>query len=454
MALNFFCWGLLWRAARSETGGAVTWIGSVVLSGVLLAVSVLCHGMSGVLGAMGVAALVVAVPGDQRLRQVACVVGVGVVSLGLTLAWPWYRFLDAASGGGNVWYWFNVGVSKQMFFIWCAPAYLLALLALPHRVNPLVRFCLTLGFAALGLGILASGVKSASLARLPLAATPVVCIAVAYWMKASAFGHWTWLRRTGAGLFGRTNEGGSVNAWAVTQVVAVVALLYGAVPQLLDVVSKPYLARPLIAELAGRENKQPEYWKTYANALAGIEPGDVVLSDLETGWPVPSFRGRVVGANHLELFTPGQRERWDDTDLIFAPDTAPAERRRLMDKYDVRWVLLARDTPLAGEIRSSAVVAESGRLVLMDAERWREALDTPPLRITPTPAQDDVGNAAERRVAVVGIARPVLLVSIHFCLRRGLRSGRVRRRCGHPYGGRCGTFIGAGTQWRRSRTCG
>jgi len=393
MALNFFCWGLLWRAAQTAGVGA-TWIGSVVLSGVMLAVSVLCHGMSGVLGAMGVAALVSAVPAGQRLRQVACVLGVGVVSLGLTLAWPWYRFADAASGGGNVWYWFNVGVSKQMFFIWCAPVYLLALLALPHRVNPLVRFCLTLGFAALGLGILASGVKSASLARLPLAATPVACIAVAYWMKASGFGGWNWLRRVTAGLGGRMDGDGTVNAWAMTQVLAVVALLYGAVPQLLDVVSETHLARPLIAELAGRENKQPEHWNTYEAALAEIEPGDVVLSDLQTGWPVPSFRGRVVGANHLELFTPGQRERWDHTDRIFATDTDPAERRRLMTKYAVRWVLLARDSPLAVQIVPSAVVAESGRLVLMDAERWLAALHAPPLRLAPDPDQRDVGNAA------------------------------------------------------------
>ena len=389
MALNFACWGLLWRASKAGAGALV---GSVVLSGVLLSVSVLCHGMSGVLGAMGVAALVVAVPRPARVRQVMCVIGVGAVSLGLTLLWPWYRFLDAASGGGNVWYWFNVGVSRQMFFVWCAPAFLLALLALPHRVSPLVRFSLVLAFTALGLGIVASGVKSASLARLPLAATPLACIAVAYWMKAGGFGGWAWGRRTVAGLFGH-GEGGSVNAWAVTQLLAVTALLYGAVPQLRDVVSEPHLARPLIAELAGRENKQPEHWKTYAQALAGIAPGDVVLSDLQTGWPVPSFRGRVVGANHLELFTPGQRERWDDTDTIFNPDTDPDERRRLMDRYDVRWVLLARDTPLAGQIRPSAVEAESGRLVLMDAERWVEALHTPPLRLIPPPDQKAVGDA-------------------------------------------------------------
>ena len=363
MLLNFICWGLLWRVRSSS----VTPMGiAIVVAAAALAVSVLSHGMTGVLGAIGVILLILAVDSAQRSRMATMVIGVGVFSLGLCMAWPWYQFIDAAGGGHDPWYWFNPTILQRMFFLWCAPVYLAALLALPYRSEPLVRWSLAVSGAVIILGIISWLAESASLARLPLAATPVACIAVGCWIGKVGQGMRTWSTEMLSGLLSRSPNR---NAQSLTQVLFIVALLYGALPQFHAILSEPYLARPLIAPLLKREDKQPRNWTTYQTVLAEIQPGEVVLSDMETGWPVPSFGGRIVAANHLELFSEGQRERLADAERFFETQSAQ-ERQDLIDRYAVRYILVSRHSPLASHIQDTAIVAESNALVLMDAQKW------------------------------------------------------------------------------------
>tara|TARA_R110002073_G_scaffold11940_4_gene53733 strand:+ start:2845 stop:4449 length:1605 start_codon:yes stop_codon:yes gene_type:complete len=366
LLLNFLCWGLLWRVRSSNITATVI---AVVVAAVSLAISVLSHGMTGVLGAIGVILLILAVDASSRSRMAVIVISVGVLSFGLSMAWPWYRFIDAATGGHDPWYWFNPTILQRMFFLWCAPVYLSTLLALPYRSEPLVRWSLAVSGVVIVLGIVSWLAQSASLARLPLAATPVACIAVGYWVVSVGQGLRGWSTEMLGGLLSRS---ASRNAQSLTQVLFIVALLYGALPQFHAIVSEPYLARPLIAPLLKREDKQPRIWTSYQTALAGIEPGDVVLSDMETGWPVPSFGGRIVAANHLELFSPGQRERLEDTERFFETKS-PREQQDLIDHYAVRYILVLRHSPLALHIQDEAIVAESNALVLMDAQKWLSA---------------------------------------------------------------------------------
>ncbi|GAA5509375.1 hypothetical protein [Novipirellula caenicola] len=372
LMLNFFCWGLLWRVRSSSITPTVI---AVVAAAVSLALSVLSHGMTGVLGAIGVILLVIAVDASQRTRVLMMVISVGVLSLTLSVAWPWYRFIDAATGGHDPWYWFNPTILKRMFFLWCAPVYLATLLALPYRSEPLVRWSLSVSGVVIVLGIVSWLAQSASLARLPLAATPVACIAVGYWIKSVAPGLRGWSTQVLSGLLSRS---ASRNAQSLTQVLFIVALLYGTLPQFHAILSEPYLARPLIAPLLKREDKQPRNWSTYQTVLAGVEPGEVVLSDMATGWPVPSFGGRIVAANHLELFSHGQRERLEETERFFATQSTEQQRaieqqRELIDRYAVRYILVSRQTPLASHVQDNAIVAESNGLVLMDARKWLAA---------------------------------------------------------------------------------
>ncbi|EMI22522.1 membrane protein [Rhodopirellula maiorica SM1] len=368
MLLNFVCWRLLWRVRSCSFMPTMI---AVAAAAAALAVSVLSHGMTGVLGAIGVILLIIAVDSSQRTRTSMIVISVGVLSLALCLAWPWYRFIDAAAGGHDPWYWFNPTILQRMFYLWCAPVYLLSLLALPYRSEPLVRWSLAVSGAVIVLGIVSWVAESASLARLPLAATPVACIAVGYWIKTVGQTPRVWSTELIRGLLSRS---ASRNAQSLTQLLFVVAMLYGALPQFHAIVSEPYLARPLIAPLLNREDKQPRNWSTYQTVLAGLEPGDVIFSDMETGWPVPSFGGRIVAANHLELFSQGQRERLEDSERFFATKSIE-ERRELIDRYAVRFILISRHSPLASHIRDKAIVAESNGLVLMDARKWLAAHD-------------------------------------------------------------------------------
>ena len=126
----------------------------------------------------------------------------------------------------------------------------------------------------------------------------------------------------------------------------------------------------------GREDKQPRYWQSYEMLLAShILPGDVVLADPRTGWPVPSFGGRVVAALHWEYFTGDQRRRRDDVTQFFILDTPTVARLEVLDRYGVDWLLVDRDSlspALLGTLLVTvAIVADDGQRVLMAADRWR-----------------------------------------------------------------------------------
>ena len=112
--------------------------------------------------------------------------------------------------------------------------------------------------------------------------------------------------------------------------------------------------------------------------LAPIGPRDVVLSDIQTSWRIPSTRGRVVAALHYELFVPDQPQRTIDLNNFFSSDNE-AERDAVIRKYGVAWIVLNRnrlgDAEFASLLRKPAVVGTSddGNLVLMRADSWMKA---------------------------------------------------------------------------------
>src|SRR5262249_12869413 len=150
-------------------------------------------------------------------------------------------------------------------------------------------------------------------------------------------------------------------------------------PQLLSVVREPHLLRPTIAGLFGREAKYVPLRKTYAELLRDVGERDVVLADSTTGWPVPSFHGRIVTADHFELLIRHPAERDRAVEAFFAP-AAVAERVATLRRYSVRWIVLNRERQPPAVFSAldvpDAEVRTVGPYTLLDADRCAKAWES------------------------------------------------------------------------------
>lgn len=99
---------------------------------------------------------------------------------------------------------------------------------------------------------------------------------------------------------------------------------------------------PLTITLARTLHEQPPPYKSYLFLSQFIRQYDVVLSDTDTSWMVPTFGGKIVAAKHPLAFVPDQDVRKADIDRFFDRETAKGERQKIMDKYRVKFLLLRR----------------------------------------------------------------------------------------------------------------
>jgi hypothetical protein len=366
IALNFIAWSLF-AASRHErvTVRSIAWL----LAAIAIALSVLSHGMSGVLGGIGIAVLPWSLEPQQRRTLLVGVVAIGVVSFLLCAIWPWYNFIEAVLWGQDKSYWFNAVILRRMLFIWCLPSYLLLLVVLPLRERPLVRWCLIMAAIAMGLSGMSWLIQSATLARLPLAALPLLHMALGIWAHDFQLFKITRIPERLRQLLCKQPDTNSVS---VLTMLIWAMFLYAALPQVYDILSQPYLARPLIASLAGRENKQPQIAARYAEVLRDVDTHDVILATPETAWPAPSFAGRIVAAAHYELFSPRQRERHDDVQTFFTT-TDFGTQLAIIQKYRVDYLLIDTTKDEKHLVHTDAIVSSTRDLVLMDAQAWLAA---------------------------------------------------------------------------------
>lgn len=100
---------------------------------------------------------------------------------------------------------------------------------------------------------------------------------------------------------------------------------------------------PTIAELGdislaaqGRRYDYNEYL-----AIGQRLKGDaVVLTDLRTGWILPTFGGKVIASPHPAHWVSDNGQRRADVNRFFAAATTTAERRAMIDTYGVDFVLI------------------------------------------------------------------------------------------------------------------
>jgi hypothetical protein len=337
----------------------------------LMAIATLDHGMTGAFGIVGLFVLAgVAPTRSSRLGMVAAAIGIAVAIGALCLCWPWYSFWQAVRWKGDNEFWFNRAFLTWELTLWTFPAAGCALFALPLLQRPIVRWGAVGALLTLAAGLVAYVRHSAILGRFPLPGMiyPHVMVGI-FAFQSGLFRLSTWPRRLRS-MFLPPQQASP----AILEVTLAVVLLRCAVPQVIQIATQPFLARPYLVALLHRgENRQTRLPQDLAQLLGPVKEHDVVLSDLETSWLIPSYDGRIVSGMHYELFIPDQRQRTQDVTEFFAGAGAQRQRQ-IVQQYGVRWIVLNRQIIGSSEfdalLRPSAVVNKVDGLVLMDAARW------------------------------------------------------------------------------------
>jgi hypothetical protein len=311
----------------------------------LLALCIITHPPTAVVLVAGLAALFLARVNNRFLINGVLLVAAVVAGVAGAMAWPYFpvlQLLGAQPAEFHSWSLvFYHGVLAQVWPAMCAlPALVWRLRG--SRRDPLVLFVALLGIIyALG-GITGKYGLGRVIAYIVLLIQVALGAAVATW-ESRLPARRTWL------------------AAACTLMVMLGLLAY---------------TRP--QHLSLRRHGQP-LWHDVGSILTPVRPGEVVLADSRTSYMVPVLTGgRVVAWRHPVYWVPDHAERREAQERFFASAT-DAERRAVIARYRVRWVLLNRDevrlSPAAEEglLSLGCLVAERGSLVLLDLRRMCSA---------------------------------------------------------------------------------
>jgi hypothetical protein len=316
-----------------DRGRSLAFIGIALL----LALCILTHPPTAVVLLAGLAALFLARVNNRFLINGVLLAGAVVVGVVGALAWPYFpvrQLLVAQPAEFHLWnVVFYQGVPAQ---VWPA---MLALPVLVWRLRGNRRDPLVL-FVAVLIVIYALGGITGKYGLGRVIAYIVVLVQIALGAAVA-----TWESRLPAR-----------RAWlaAACTLMVILGLLAYTRPPL----PRLRYERPL--------------WHDVGSILTPVHPGEVVLADSRTSYMVPVLTGgRVVAWRHPVYWVPDHAERRQAQERFFAAAT-DAERRAVIARYQVRWILLnRREVRLSPEderrlLALGCVVTERRSLVLLD----------------------------------------------------------------------------------------
>ena len=312
-----------------------------VAIGLLVALCLITHPPTALVLLAGLAAIFLGRVQRNPVANGALLAGAVAGGTAASLAWPYFPVLQLFVGQPPEFHaWsavFYQGVPAQ---IWPALVALPLLLWRLHRDrrDPLVLLAVLLS------GVYLLGAISAKYGLGRVIAYIVVCIQIAL---GAAFASWE------CRLAAR-------RVWLAPAAALLLSLA-------LFAYDRPPLPRILRYE-------RP-LWRDLQDILGPVRPGDVVLADSYTGYAVPVLtEGRVVAWRHPVYWVPDHAQRREAQDRFFGAAT-DAERRAVIARYHVRWILVNRQAvhlePGQDErLRAlGCVVADRDSLVLVDPAR-------------------------------------------------------------------------------------
>lgn len=94
---------------------------------------------------------------------------------------------------------------------------------------------------------------------------------------------------------------------------------------------------------------------------------DVILSDLETSWLIPTFSGKVIASRHPLYWVDDCEARRNDLNNFFKDTATKDDRIRIIKEHKVGFLLLKRAK--FNDIQSKIYLFESlGKVIYLDSE--------------------------------------------------------------------------------------
>jgi len=87
--------------------------------------------------------------------------------------------------------------------------------------------------------------------------------------------------------------------------------------------------------------------ETYQSLASHLSDRNVVMGKLDTTWPLPAFKGRIVGLNHGNPLVRDSDTRENDVREFFDDDVSTQQRMRLISKYRVSHILTEEEEEYA-----------------------------------------------------------------------------------------------------------
>lgn len=310
----------LWALDLFLAGRGLAWLLGATVGG---AVVLLTHPITAVAVGIGATALVVSRIDGRPGRLLPPLLAAGVVALLLVLAWPYYSLFDLVSQSSiytSSHHGMYQGVAQCIF-----PA-LLALPLIVQRLRVNRRDPLGLMLVGGGAVYLWGGLSgNVTYGRILAFVVLVLHITLGGWF---------------ADLEQRVRRGAvrpavARSAYAGLAVLLLVGLVGGG-PGLLRTIPKPLLPDSLRSD--SRLGKVSDRYGFLGGCTGQY---DVILTDVGfSSVAVPTFGGKVVATGYPIPFVADTATRIADVRRFFAADATTAERRAILDRYRVTYLLV------------------------------------------------------------------------------------------------------------------
>ena len=282
----------------------------------------------------------------RRAEAILMVLILIFAAVAISLLWPYYPFIRLSLGAANVYHLSNGAMYRNILGATWPVIVLLPFagrLLTDARNRPLVVTAILL----LGLYVAAGIVQKYSYGRVisyvMLLAQLVIAQRIALWDR-TAFAQPA-ARRYGVPLI------------VLALGVFGIAVIHGTVTRALTEASSLVHGRPV----------QHRMTFGHLEFLRGkIEPGSVVLANVDTSWIIPTFGAKVVALLHPHAFIEDLARRSQDLEEFFSTGATRAQRARTIEHYGVRYILLSKTRDPAWQEISGQFASSGGANVVYE----------------------------------------------------------------------------------------
>lgn len=158
-------------------------------------------------------------------------------------------------------------------------------------------------------------------------------------------------------------------ATRVVRSVLAIGLLAVAVYWLLPTVTRSLTV--LNSLRIGRQVSNQQMYGALTFLPRFVKPGELVLSDLETSWLVPTFGGKVIAGLHAQAFIGDHDKRIGDLNRFFDTRSDDGTRQSIVDAYRPALLLLDKQETRHWQAIARQFDPEPGNCRVFDNERYR-----------------------------------------------------------------------------------